>query len=127
MAKELPRSSRRRYAGFVDDYRHDRLDESNEEVGARKDLKDGKPEGGTTRPKDYRQCLLSVRVMLSLRRSLFSRLLHLPLPKLWDMKTGGILSRLTGDIDTTTGLLQMALVSPSVSVIRLVIAIAVLL
>ena len=37
-------------------------------------------------------------------------------PKLWDMKTGGILSRLTGDVDTTTGLLQMAIVSPSVSV-----------
>ena len=55
--------------------------------------------------KDYRQRLLNVRVMLSLRRSLFDRLLHLPLPKLWDMKTGGILSRLTGDVDTTTGLL----------------------
>ena len=53
--------------------------------------------------KDYRQRLLNVRVMLSLRRSLFDRLLHLPLPKLWDMKTGGILSRLTGDVDTTTG------------------------
>ena len=59
-------------------------------------------------------------VMLSLRRSLFDRLLHLPLPKLWDMKTGGILSRLTGDVDTTTGLLQMAIVSPAISVIRLV-------
>src|SRR4051794_5268341 len=76
--------------------------------------------------KDYRQRLLNTKVMLSLRRSLFSRLLHLPLPKLWDMKTGGILSRLTGDVDTTTGLLQMAIVSPSVSVIRLVIAVGVL-
>ena len=76
--------------------------------------------------KDYRQRLLNVRVMLSLRRSLFERLLHLPLPKLWDMKTGGILSRLTGDVDTTTGLLQMALVSPSISVVRLVIAVSVL-
>ena len=55
--------------------------------------------------KDYRQRLLNVRVMLSLRRALFQRLLHLPLPKLWEMKTGGILSRLTGDVDTTTGLL----------------------
>ena len=62
--------------------------------------------------------VLSAGVMLSLRRSLFDRLLNLPLPKLWDMKTGGILSRLTGDIDTTTGLLQMAIVSPAVSVIR---------
>ena len=76
--------------------------------------------------RDYRQRLLNVRVMLSLRRALFERLLHLPLPKLWDMKTGGILSRLTGDVDTTTGLLQMAIVSPSISVIRLIIAIGVL-
>jgi ATP-binding cassette, subfamily B, bacterial len=76
--------------------------------------------------KDYRQRLLNVRVVLSLRRALFDRFLHLPLPRLWEMKTGGILSRLTGDVDTTTGLLQMAVVSPSISVIRLVIAIAVL-
>jgi len=76
--------------------------------------------------KDYRQRLLNVKVMLSLRRSLFERLLHLPMPKLWDMKTGGILSRLTGDVDTTTGLLQMAVISPSISVIRLVIAIIIL-
>ncbi|MGE0439246.1 MAG: ABC transporter ATP-binding protein [Gemmatimonadales bacterium] len=76
--------------------------------------------------KDYRQRLLNVRVMLSLRRSLFDRLLHLPLPKLWDMKTGGILSRLTGDVDTTTGLLQLAIVSPLLSVIRLLIAVVVL-
>ncbi|HEY5414559.1 MAG TPA: ABC transporter ATP-binding protein, partial [Gemmatimonadaceae bacterium] len=76
--------------------------------------------------KDYRQRLLNVKVMLSLRRAMFERLLHLPLPKLWDMKTGGILSRLTGDVDTTTGLMQMALVSPAISVIRLVIAIGVL-
>jgi ATP-binding cassette subfamily B protein/subfamily B ATP-binding cassette protein MsbA len=77
--------------------------------------------------KDYRQRLLNVRVMLSLRRSLFQRLLHLPLTKLWDMKIGGILSRLTGDVDTTTGLLQLAIVSPAVSIIRLAIAVVVLL
>ncbi|MCI0534343.1 MAG: ABC transporter ATP-binding protein/permease [Verrucomicrobiales bacterium] len=77
--------------------------------------------------KDYRQRLVNVRVMLSLRQSLFERLLHLPLPKLWDMKTGGILSRLTGDVDTTTGLLQMAIMSPTISIIRLVIAVALLL
>ncbi len=76
--------------------------------------------------RDYRQRQLNVHVMLSLRQSLFDRLVHLPLSRLWDMKTGGILSRLTGDVDTTTGLLQMALVSPSVSVVRLVIALAVL-
>jgi len=77
--------------------------------------------------KDYRQRILNLRVMLSLRRALFDRMLHLPLPRLWDMKTGGILSRLTGDIDTTAGLMQMGIVSPSVSVIRLAIAMVVLL
>ena len=77
--------------------------------------------------KDYRQRQLNVRVMLSLRQSLFERLLHLPLPNIWDMKTGGILSRLTGDVDTTTGLLQMAVISPAISLIRLIIAVAVLL
>jgi ATP-binding cassette subfamily B protein len=76
--------------------------------------------------RDYRQRLLNMRVMLTLRRSLYDRFLHLPLPKLWDMKTGGILSRLTGDVDTTTGLLQLAVVSPSISTIRLIIAIVIL-
>ena len=76
--------------------------------------------------KDYRQRLLNARLTLALRRALFERMLHLPLPKLWDMKTGGILSRLTGDVDTTTGLLQMAIVSPTVSIIRLIVAVGVL-
>ena len=76
--------------------------------------------------KDYRQRILNVRVILALRRSLYERLLHLPLPNLWDMKTGGILSRLTGDVETTTGLLQVAIVSPAISVIRLFIAIGIL-
>jgi len=76
--------------------------------------------------RDYRQRLLNTRVMLSLRRSLFERFLNLPLSKLWDMKTGGILSRLTGDVDSTTGLMQLAIVSPAASIIRLLIAIVVL-
>jgi ATP-binding cassette subfamily B protein/subfamily B ATP-binding cassette protein MsbA len=76
--------------------------------------------------RNYRQRLLNTRVMLSLRRSIFERLVHLPLPRLWDMKTGGILSRLSGDVDTTTGLMQMAIVSPAISVVRLVIALVIL-
>jgi ATP-binding cassette, subfamily B, bacterial len=199
MSKDRPRSSRQRYRGFVQDYKHRRLDDTDEAKeaqqrpgGARRQylreyLRWLRPHrsavagvfllallvaglemieplfmrfivdrvllnaeldaasriallnaAGATflaviilsnsidALKDYRQRLLNVGVMLSLRRALFERLLHLPLPKLWDMKTGGILSRLTGDIDTTTGLLQLAVVSPSISVIRLIIAVAVL-
>jgi len=77
--------------------------------------------------KEQRQRLLDIRVMLDLRRALFDRFLRLPLPRLWEMKTGGILSRLTGDVDTTTGLLQLAIVSPGISVLRLVFAVIILL
>jgi ATP-binding cassette subfamily B protein/subfamily B ATP-binding cassette protein MsbA len=77
--------------------------------------------------KDYRQRLVNARVMLSLRRALYDRLLRLPLPRLWGMKTGGILSRLSGDVDTTTGLLQMAIISPALSLVRLTIAVGILL
>lgn len=76
--------------------------------------------------RDYFQRLLNTRVMLSLRRALYDKMLNLQLAKLWDMKTGGILSRLTGDIDSTTGLLQMAILSPSISIIRLLIAVGIL-
>src|SRR5262249_32870033 len=206
-----PRSSRRRYLKFVDDYRHRRLDDESAAPGAvsTKDFVDVKPDdpskakrreylrtygrwlwphrfavaivfglalvtAGTEmiQPlfmrfiidkvllnraldtnarlwtlqlagaayltvviasnllgtlKDYRQRILNVRFMLALRQALFDRLLNLPLPKLHDMKTGGILSRLTGDVDTTTGLMQMAVVSPAVSVVRLLFAIVILL
>ncbi|MBX3174005.1 MAG: ABC transporter ATP-binding protein [Gemmatimonadaceae bacterium] len=77
--------------------------------------------------REYRQRRLDIDVMLTLRRSLFERFLRLPLPNLWEFKTGGILSRLSGDVDTTTGLLQMAIISPSISVLKLVIAIGILL
>jgi len=76
--------------------------------------------------RDYRQRLINVRVAHSIRKSLYERFLRLPLPKLWEMKTGGILSRLTGDVDTTAGLLQLAVVSPSLSIIRLAVAIVLL-
>jgi ATP-binding cassette subfamily B protein/subfamily B ATP-binding cassette protein MsbA len=76
--------------------------------------------------RDYRQRLLNNRLAIALRRVLFERLLRLPLPKLWDMKIGGIISRISGDVEATTGLLEMALISPSISVIRLIVAIGIL-
>jgi ATP-binding cassette subfamily B protein/subfamily B ATP-binding cassette protein MsbA len=76
--------------------------------------------------RSYRQRQLNARVVLSLRRALYEQLLFLPLQKLSDLKTGGIISRLSGDVDTTSGLLQMAIISPSLSLLRLVIAITIL-
>ena len=76
--------------------------------------------------KNYLQRLLNTRVILSLRRAMFEKLVHLPLSDLSDMKTGGVISRLTGDVNTTTGLLQLAVISPGVSAIRLLLALGVL-
>ncbi len=76
--------------------------------------------------KNYWQYLLNVDVILKLRRALFERMLHLPLGKLSEMKTGGIIARLTDDVNTTTGLLEMAIISPGVAAVRLLIALVVL-
>ena len=76
--------------------------------------------------RSWNQRLLNQRVILSLRRALFERLIRLPLDKLSDMKVGGIISRLTDDINKTTGLLQMAVISPGVAVLRLLIAMVIL-
>jgi ATP-binding cassette, subfamily B, bacterial len=42
------------------------------------------------------------------------------------MKTGGIVSRLSSDVDAINGLVQMALISPGVALIRLVLTLGVL-
>jgi ATP-binding cassette subfamily B protein/subfamily B ATP-binding cassette protein MsbA len=76
--------------------------------------------------RGYRQRLLNARSVLSLRRSLYERLLYLPLQKLSDMKIGGIIARLGGDVDTTSGLLQLAVVSPALSLLRLLVAVTIL-
>ena len=76
--------------------------------------------------RSWNQRLLNVRVVLTLRRALFDKLLNLPLDQLSDMKVGGIISRLTDDINKTSGLMQMAVISPGVAVLRLLIAMVIL-
>jgi ATP-binding cassette subfamily B protein/subfamily B ATP-binding cassette protein MsbA len=76
--------------------------------------------------RSYRQRQLNARVTMSLRRTLYERLLYLPLQKLSELKTGGIISRLDSDVDTTSGLLQLAIVSPTLSLLRLLIAFSIL-
>jgi ATP-binding cassette, subfamily B, bacterial len=76
--------------------------------------------------KNYHQYLLNVKVILNLRRKLFDRMIRLPLENLSVMKTGGIISRLTDDVNTTTGLFEMAIVSPVVAGLRLLISIGIL-
>jgi len=76
--------------------------------------------------RSWRTASLDARVTIRLRRRLFDKFLSLPLGKLADMKSGGIVSRLSSDVDAVNGLVQMALISPTVAAIRLVLTLGVL-
>ena len=75
--------------------------------------------------RGYRTNVLNAKVIFRLRKRLFRRLIGLPLVELGDMKAGGITSRLSGDVDSVSGLIQMALISPAVALIRVVLTIAI--
>jgi ATP-binding cassette subfamily B protein len=70
--------------------------------------------------------LLSSHLAFELRSALFHRVLRLPMSELTEMKTGGILSRLSTDVDGTTGLLQQALLSPLLATLRLMVTLCII-
>jgi ATP-binding cassette subfamily B protein/subfamily B ATP-binding cassette protein MsbA len=76
--------------------------------------------------RSYRTAVLNAKVIFRLRKRLFRRLIGLPLGELSDMKSGGITSRLSGDVDSVSGLIQMALISPGVALIRVVLTVIIL-
>ena len=76
--------------------------------------------------RQYLMAVLNAKVIFRLRQRLFDRFLRLPLSVLSDYKSGGIVSRLSQDIDKVTGLVQMALVTPGVAFLRVVLTVAVL-
>jgi ATP-binding cassette, subfamily B, bacterial len=69
---------------------------------------------------------LNLTLVFQLRRLLFDRFLHLPSSELSELKTGGIITRLSTDIDSTMGLVQLALLSPTLAVIRLAVTLTVM-
>ena len=75
--------------------------------------------------RDYRTHGLNVRVLSRLRRLLYGHLLRFPLARLHDIKTGGVVSRLTGDLEALAGLIQMAFISPLVALLRVGFAFAI--
>lgn len=77
--------------------------------------------------RNWRQAVLNARIIFRLRQRLFNHLLKLPLHELSDMKTGGITSRLSGDVDAVTGLLQMAVITPGVAILKVILVIGMLL
>src|SRR5205814_6551705 len=57
--------------------------------------------------RSYLTTVLNAKVIFKLRKRLYEKLLGLPLSALADMKSGGITSRLSGDVDSVSGLVQM--------------------
>ncbi|MFN0135604.1 MAG: ABC transporter ATP-binding protein [Phycisphaerae bacterium] len=76
--------------------------------------------------RNWHTVRLNARLTLRLRHKLYHHLLRLPLHKLSEIKTGGVTSRLSGDIDSVTGILQLAILTPGVAVIKVVATIAIL-
>jgi len=69
--------------------------------------------------RSFRSQLLDSRFSSALRARLFRRVLRLPMADINELKTGGVISRLSSDVDHTTGLLQTALFNPLLSGVRL--------
>lgn len=76
--------------------------------------------------RSFRSQLLDSRFSSALRARLFRRVLRLPLADINELKTGGVISRLSNDVDQTTGLLQTALLNPLLSGVRLIATLSVI-
>ena len=76
--------------------------------------------------RGYLRVTLTAVLTQRLRHQLYTRLIRLPLADLQDMKTGGIQSRLSGDVDSTANLVDQAVISPISALIRLIIVLGLL-
>src|SRR6266542_3802716 len=81
---------------------------------------------GVNLARSLRMQLLNSKLAFGLRTRLFHRILRLPISEITEMKTGGVISRLSSDVDNTTGLLQLALLGPSLSVLRLTVTLGII-
>lgn len=76
--------------------------------------------------RNLRTTLLIAHLAFDLRQRLFGRILRLPLDEVYALKTGGVISRLSSDVDSTTGLLQNALLNPVLAGLRLLATLSVM-
>ncbi len=82
---------------------------------------------GIDTSRSYLMSVLNAKVIFRLRQKLFERFLRLPLSELGELKTGGVVSRLSQDVDKVTGMVQMAVITPIVAGIRVILTVSVLL
>jgi ATP-binding cassette subfamily B protein/subfamily B ATP-binding cassette protein MsbA len=71
--------------------------------------------------RSIRTTRLNGLLAFDLRRRLFNLVLRLPLADDESLKTGGVLSRLSTDVDSTTGLVQSGFMNPVLAATRLLL------
>src|SRR5438477_4470485 len=76
--------------------------------------------------RNYQSVTLNAKMIFRLRKKLFAKLLGLPLSELSEMKSGGITSRLSGDIDSVNNLVNLALINPSIALLRVVLTVTII-
>jgi ATP-binding cassette subfamily B protein/subfamily B ATP-binding cassette protein MsbA len=76
--------------------------------------------------RGYKMAVLNAKVIFRLRKRLFGHMQRLPLHRLHELKTGGIITRLSSDVDQITGLLQEAFITPTVAVMRIILTLVML-
>lgn len=76
--------------------------------------------------RSYLMAVLNAQVIFRLRQKLFERFLRLPLGELHDLKSGGVVSRLSQDTDKVKGMVQMGVITPAAAIIRVVLTIVAL-
>jgi ATP-binding cassette subfamily B protein/subfamily B ATP-binding cassette protein MsbA len=76
--------------------------------------------------RNHRMHLLNFKILRRLQQTLYTHLLRLPIHELQRMKTGGIVTRLSQDVDDVSGLLQMALITPGVAAFRVLATFSIL-
>ena len=70
--------------------------------------------------------LVTSKLQSNLRKRLFHQILRLPFPDLHEMRTGGLVSRLSMDVDHTAQLVQLALLGPSLALLRLAVTLGII-
>ncbi|MCC6580759.1 MAG: ABC transporter ATP-binding protein [Phycisphaeraceae bacterium] len=76
--------------------------------------------------RTYLVTVLNAKFVYRVRQNLHDHVLRLPLSDLSQLKAGGVVSRLSGDVDATTGLIQMAVISPGVALVQAAAALGII-
>jgi ATP-binding cassette subfamily B protein len=76
--------------------------------------------------RGYRMAVLNARIVQRIRQKLYNHLLRLPLGKIYHLRTGGVVTHLSNDVDEVSSLLQMGLITPGVAGLRVVLTVVML-